>query len=131
MYSRRHSGGSGDCGDSGADFAPGGRNAWCTFAALTANPIAAAACAQRCRAGDALAPGGKERINREHGGQGARREEEVKETQRTRRSKWRGRKAGGQLESARLGSERLLEKRGAACCAPTEKLLEFFGDRKS
>ena len=50
------------------------------------------------------------------------------ETQRTRRSKWRGRKAGGQLESARLGSERLLEKRGAACCAPTEKLLEFFGE---
>src|SRR5438046_143775 len=52
MYSRRHSGGSGDCGDSGADFARGGRNAWCTFAALTANPIAAAACAQRCHFAD-------------------------------------------------------------------------------
>src|SRR6266550_2315573 len=72
MYSRRHSGGSGDCGDSGADFARGGRNAWCTFAALTANPIAAAVCAQRCRAADALAPGGRERINT------ARGEEEVK-----------------------------------------------------
>ncbi len=33
----------------------------------------------------------------------------------------------GQLERARLGLERLLE-RGAACCAPTRKLLEFFGE---
>ena len=34
---------------------------------------------------------------------------------------------GGQLESARLGLERLLE-RGATCCAPTGKLLEFLGE---
>ena len=36
-------------------------------------------------------------------------------------------KEGGQLESACRGLERLVEW-GAACCAPTGKLLEFFGE---